>query len=163
MTTEQQDKRRKAAAASKAIQALAQAVQAGRAGQPPSTKALAVLATVLQALQDGTDPEKVFFPPRLRGRPPRSAPRDRNFWRVVTVLELEQAGLDYEEARARVLVGNPRTGAGPLDAGPEDSTLRKHVQRWRKQAEQWLADDALEPTPPPMPDRPDASEEFKSG
>lgn len=143
------------------LQALAQVVEAGRAGLPPTPDALDALAAVLQALQDGTDPGKAFAPPRPRGRPYWSALRDRNFWRVVTVVELEQAGLDHKEARDRVLVGNPRTGAGPLDKGLSDSQLRKHVQRWRKEAEQWLADDALEPTPPPMPDRPNASEEFK--
>ena len=142
------------------LQALAQAVKAGRAGQPPAPEALAVLADVLQALQDGTDPGSVFAP-RPRGRPYWSALRDRNFWRVVTVVDLEQQGLTYKEARERVLVGNPRTGAGPLDAGPSDSQLRKHVQQWREAAKQWLSDDALVPNPPPMQDRPDASEDFR--
>lgn len=144
------------------LEALAQVVEAGRAGQPPSPEALAVLGAVLQALQDGVSPAQVLAPEqaRQRGRPYWSALRDRNFWRVVTVVELMEGGLSYKQARDRVLVGNPRTGAMPMDPGPSDSQLRKHVQRWRREAEQWLADDAQIPTPPPMDVRPDAAEDF---
>lgn len=138
------------------LQALAQVVEAGRAGQPPTPDALDALAAVLQALQDGTDPGKAFAPPRTRGRKHDYKKLERHFWRVVTVLELMQDGLTEPEARERVRIHDPRTGAAPLDPGISDTHLRK-LMRGLEQ----LAGDLLVPDPPPMPDRPDASKDFK--
>lgn len=140
------------------LAALAQAVEAGRAGQPPSPEALAVLGAVLQALQDGVAPAQVLAPEqaRQRGRPRDLGLRERHFWRVVTVLELMEDGLSYKQARDRVLEKDVRTGDPALDPGLSDSQLRKLFAKWSP-----LAGDLLIPAPPPMDDRPDASEDFR--
>lgn len=136
------------------LQALARAVAAGRAGKPLDPATTDALAAHLASLRAGK---------RERGRPEWSYGRDRNFWRVVSVVELMREGLDYKQARDRVLVGDPRTGAAPVDPGPSDSQLRKHMQRWRTEAERWLADDAADSAsyPPRDPLDPDAIADFR--
>lgn len=205
MTTEQ-DKRRKAAAASKAVQALAQAVQAGRAGQPPAPEALAVLADVLQALQDGTDPGKALGLKRATaGKPP--ADKELEARAVRRMLELRNQHLDLSDAKvaervagefvaqqvlelrnqglsdaeiAKLVEDKPRVtyatlyenwflGKGRKNQKVDDRVQRTYrgeavrkVTPLRAKLEREQQDDAQEAAvPPPMPDRPDASEDFK--
>lgn len=207
MTTEQQDKRRKAAAASKAIQALAQAVQAGRAGLPPSPKALAVLATVLRRLQDGDDPEKVLgYKRESAGKPPDKTVQEQAVRRM---LELQNQQLDLSGAKIAKMVEaefvaqqmlelrNQRPDLSDAEIGKlveekprvsyatlyqnwfqgkatknqkvDNRVERTYGEKVRKvtplraklEREQW-ENAELTAEPPPMPDRPDASEDFKS-
>lgn len=180
MTTEQQDKRRKAAAASKAVQALAQAVQAGSAGQPPAPEALAVLADVLQALQGGTDPGKALGLKRATaGKPP--ADKELEARAVRRMLELRNQHLDLSDAKVAELVAaelgvtyatlyeNWFLGKGKKNQKVDDRVQRTYrgeavrkVTPLRAKLEREQQEDAHEAAvPPPMPDRPDASEDFK--
>ncbi|MFC3683407.1 hypothetical protein [Hydrogenophaga luteola] len=178
MTTEQ-DKRRKAAAASKVVQALAQVVVAGRAGQPPAPDALDVLATALQALQDGADPGKVLGLKRATaGKPPGG--KELEARAVRRMLELRNQRLDLSDAKVAELVAaelgvNPDTlydnwwvGKGKKNQKVDDRVERtygkKVVKRTplRVRLEREQQDDAHDAAEPPaIPDRPDASEDFR--
>lgn len=193
-----QQQRRDKAAASRALRALAHVVDAGRAGQPPHPKALAVLADVLQALQDGADPGKALGYTRASaGKPPRDkALQEQMIWRMV---ELRGQRLDLSDAKVAETVYAEFMEAGQID--PESTDPEKRVSFDTFYENWWLAkinvkrqktDDrvsqkypdgrvrkitevraiaenearlasyiAAHEAAPSIPDRPDASEEFR--
>lgn len=162
------------------LQALAQVVEAGRAGQPPTPDALDALAAVLQALQDGTDPGKALGLKRATaGRPP--ADKTLEGQAVRRMLELRNQRLDLSDAKIAELVTaelgvayatlyqNWFQGKGKKNQKVDDrverayrgETVRKVTPlRAKLEREQW-EDAELTAEPPPMPDRPDPSGDFK--
>lgn len=119
-----QEQRRTKAAASKAVQALAQAVEAGKAGLPPTPEALAELGAVLHALKDGADPAKVLgYKRAIAGKPgPDKTLQEQAVRRM---LELRNQRLDDSDAKVADVVYMEFVGAGLID--PEGSDPKKRV------------------------------------
>lgn len=141
------------------LEALAQAVEAGRAGLPPSPEALDVLAAVLDARQNRRRPGR----PRGTGA--------RQIEAVAAMVDLMHRTGKTPEQAARKLAKqfhvSPYTLYENWWLGKGET---RKVQRGGKAVSVWRAkgstlahdraEDAAFDAAPPMPDRPDASEEF---